>query len=110
MWFIGQAVISLLLTDYLDRQDPWTAVHAPCIHCRSGENRGTVFVRTLSFTCFSFAPLTAFFDFSSALDEPKRPKAVGAAWLRDCKSLATLVDESKYIVDLEEHKPSMTSK
>ncbi|KAF5384505.1 hypothetical protein D9757_006475 [Collybiopsis confluens] len=45
-----------------------------------------------------------------ALDETKRPTAVGAAWLRDCKSMATHVNESKYLVDLEEHRPSMTSK
>ncbi|KAJ3849039.1 BRCT domain-containing protein, partial [Lentinula lateritia] len=45
-----------------------------------------------------------------ALDEAKRPKAVGASWLRDCKQAAARLDEERYLVDLEEHKPDPTSK
>ncbi|KAJ3896435.1 hypothetical protein GG344DRAFT_72266 [Lentinula edodes] len=44
-----------------------------------------------------------------ALDEAKRPKAVGASWLRDCKQAAARLDEERYLVDLEEHKPDPTS-
>ncbi|KAJ3905658.1 hypothetical protein F5879DRAFT_719597 [Lentinula edodes] len=44
-----------------------------------------------------------------ALDEAKRPKAVGASWLRDCRQAAARLDEERYLVDLEEHKPDPTS-
>ncbi|KAJ3850612.1 hypothetical protein EV368DRAFT_44947, partial [Lentinula lateritia] len=44
-----------------------------------------------------------------ALNEAKRPKAVGASWLRDCKQAAARLDEERYLVDLEEHKPDPTS-
>jgi len=42
-----------------------------------------------------------------ALDEERRPKAVGASWLKDCQESASRLDEDQYIVDLEEHKPSI---
>ncbi|KAJ4483589.1 hypothetical protein J3R30DRAFT_3449799 [Lentinula aciculospora] len=45
-----------------------------------------------------------------ALDEARRPKAVGASWLRDCRQAAARLDEGRYLVDLEEHKPDPTSK
>ncbi|KAJ3737586.1 hypothetical protein DFJ43DRAFT_7283 [Lentinula guzmanii] len=44
-----------------------------------------------------------------ALNETKRPKAVGASWLRDCKQADARLDEERYLVDLEEHKPEPMS-
>ena len=50
-----------------------------------------------SFTSISFSP-------SSALDEERRPKVVGAAWLKDCRDTATYLGEEPYLVNLEEHR------
>ncbi|KAJ3738410.1 hypothetical protein DFH05DRAFT_1371090, partial [Lentinula detonsa] len=36
-----------------------------------------------------------------ALSETKRPKTVGASWLRDCKQADARLDEERYLVDLE---------
>ncbi|KAF9075644.1 hypothetical protein BDP27DRAFT_1151973, partial [Rhodocollybia butyracea] len=36
-----------------------------------------------------------------ALDEARRPKAVGAAWVRDCKTAEKRLAEEGYAVDLE---------
>ncbi|KAJ3998701.1 hypothetical protein F5050DRAFT_1169584 [Lentinula boryana] len=44
-----------------------------------------------------------------ALNETKRPKTVGASWLRDCKQADARLDEERYLVDLEEHKPEPMS-
>ncbi|KAJ3738557.1 hypothetical protein DFH05DRAFT_1598065 [Lentinula detonsa] len=44
-----------------------------------------------------------------ALSETKRPKTVGASWLRDCKQADARLDEERYLVDLEEHKPEPMS-
>ncbi|KAJ3785946.1 hypothetical protein GGU10DRAFT_353211 [Lentinula aff. detonsa] len=44
-----------------------------------------------------------------ALNDTKRPKAVGASWLRDCKQADARLDEERYLVDLEEHKPEPMS-
>ncbi|KAJ3899649.1 hypothetical protein F5879DRAFT_767456, partial [Lentinula edodes] len=39
-----------------------------------------------------------------ALDKDRRPKVVGAAWLKDCRDAATHLGEEAYLVDLEEHR------
>ncbi|KAJ3805438.1 hypothetical protein F5876DRAFT_27924, partial [Lentinula aff. lateritia] len=39
-----------------------------------------------------------------ALDEERRPIAVGAAWLKDCRDAATRLPEASYLVDMEEQK------
>ncbi|KAJ3878809.1 hypothetical protein F5051DRAFT_439311 [Lentinula edodes] len=39
-----------------------------------------------------------------ALDEERRPKVVGAAWLKDCRDAATYLGEEPYLVNLEEHR------
>ncbi|KAH7877308.1 uncharacterized protein C8R40DRAFT_995783, partial [Lentinula edodes] len=35
-----------------------------------------------------------------ALDEERRPKVVGAAWLKDCRDTATYLGEEPYLVNL----------
>ncbi|KAJ3924230.1 MAG: hypothetical protein NXY57DRAFT_865338, partial [Lentinula lateritia] len=37
---------------------------------------------------------------SGALDEERRPIAVGAAWLKDCRDAATRLPEASYLVDM----------
>ncbi|KAJ3889193.1 hypothetical protein GG344DRAFT_19624, partial [Lentinula edodes] len=36
-----------------------------------------------------------------AMNEERRPKVVGAAWLKDCRDAATHLGEEPYLVDME---------